>query len=101
MFSRFGVPKEILTDQGTNFMSGLLKEIYRMMGIEAIRTSSYHPQTDGLVERYNQTAQRPKSWDKLLPLVMFAYREVPQESTVFSPFELISMAETFGDLSIY
>ena len=55
VFSRFGIPKEILSDQGTNFMSQLLKELYRLMKIHPIRTSPYHPQTDGLVERFNKT----------------------------------------------
>ena len=48
-FSRMGVPTEILTDQGSNFTSQLLKEVYRMLKIKPIRTSPYHPQTDGLV----------------------------------------------------
>lgn len=80
LFSRYGIPREILTDQGSNFMSELLKEIYKLIGSKSIRTS---PQTDGLVERYNQTLKsmlkkvlltEKRSWDKLLPLVMFAYR---------------------------
>ena len=50
-----GIPKEILTDQGTNFTSQLLAEVYRLLCIQPIRTSPYHPQTDGLVEQFNQT----------------------------------------------
>ena len=55
-------------------------------------------QTDGLVERFNQTLkgmlrknarEDGKDWDALIPFVLFAYREVPQESTGFSPFELM------------
>ena len=74
-----------------------MKEVYVLLGIKPIRTSPYHPQTDGLVERFNQTlkamlrrmAQDEKDWDKLVPFVLFAYREVPQASTGFSPFELM------------
>ena len=55
MFSRVGVLREILTDQGSNFTSKLLTEVYKMLHIQPIRTSPYHPQTDGLVERFNQT----------------------------------------------
>ena len=54
-FSRVGVPQEILTDQGSNFTSRLLREVYRLLHVSPIRTSPYHPQTDGLVERFNQT----------------------------------------------
>ncbi len=49
LFSRVGVPKEILTDQGTNFTSHLLVELYRILHVQPIRTTPYHPQTDGLV----------------------------------------------------
>ena len=51
IFARMGIPKEILTDQGSNFMSQLLAEVYRLLYVKALRTSPYHPQTDGLVER--------------------------------------------------
>ena len=50
-----GIPKDILTDQGTLFMSRTLWELYGLLGIKAIQTSVYHPQTDGLVERLNKT----------------------------------------------
>ena len=55
LFSRVGVPREILTDKGSNFTSQLLAEVYRLLKVKPIRTSPYHPQTDGLVERFNQT----------------------------------------------
>ena len=50
-----GVLKEILTDQRTNFTSKLLAELYRLLHVKAVRTSPYHLQTDGLVERFNRT----------------------------------------------
>ncbi len=58
LFSRVRIPEEILTDQGTNFTSRLMGQLNRQLGITAIRTSPYHPQTDGLVERFNQTPLR-------------------------------------------
>ena len=54
-FARVGVPEEILTDRGTNFTSQLSTEVYRLLQIKLIRTTPYHPQTDGLVERFNST----------------------------------------------
>ncbi|KAL5491441.1 hypothetical protein EMCRGX_G016727 [Ephydatia muelleri] len=96
LFSRVGIPKEILTDQGT---SQLLAELYRLLNIHSIWTTPYHPQTDGLVDHFNQTlkamlqrtvTQEGKDWDRLLPYLLFAYHEVPQTSTGFSPFELLN-----------
>ena len=55
LFSTVGIPKEILSDQGTNFMSQLLRELYNLLNISQIRMSPYHLQTDGLVERFNKT----------------------------------------------
>ena len=98
LFSRVGVPREIVTDQGTNFLSLLLRQVYSLLGIKGIKTTPYHPQTDGLVERFNRTlktmlrrfvSQTGKDWDEWLPYLLFAYREVPQASTGFSPFELL------------
>lgn len=109
VFSRVGIPKEILTDQGSNFTSQLLAELYRFLHIHPIRTTPYHPQTDGLVERFNKTlkallqkatADVGKDWEKLIPFPLFAYREVPQASTGFSPFELLYGRPVRGPLKI-
>eukprot|EP00731_Ephydatia_muelleri_P007213 Em0003g1461a len=109
LFARVGIPVEILTDQGSNFTSQLLSELYSMLHIHGIRTTPYHPQTDGLVERFNQTlkamlrktaVQEGKDWDLFIPYVLFAYREVPQSSTGFSPFELLYGREVRGPLDV-
>lgn len=66
--------------------------------MKAIRTSPYHPLTDGLVEQFNQTLKsmlrmtadkEGNDWDRYIPYLLFAYREVPQASMGFSPFELL------------
>ena len=49
MFSRVGIPGEILTDQGTPFMSRIMKDLCVLLKVSQIRTSVYHPQTDGLL----------------------------------------------------
>ncbi|KAJ8346947.1 hypothetical protein SKAU_G00283480 [Synaphobranchus kaupii] len=53
LFSRVGLPEEILTDQGTPFMSRIMRDLCQLMKVTQLRTSVYHPQTDGLVERFN------------------------------------------------
>ena len=109
VISRVGIPKEILTDQGTTFMSRTLRELYELLGIKSIRTSVYHPQTDGLVERFNRTLKNmirkfvhedAKNWDKWLEPLLFAVREVPQASSGFSPFELLYGRRPRGVLDV-
>jgi len=55
IISRHGVPAELLSDRGANFVSGLIKEVCQILGIKRLNTTAYHPQTDGLVERFNRT----------------------------------------------
>lgn len=55
IFAWVGLPKEILTDQGTNISSKLMAELCQLLNIRALKTSVYHPQTNGLVERFNGT----------------------------------------------
>ena len=70
-------------------------ELYDQLGISRIKTSAYHPEANGLVERFNGTLKvmlkkfvrgQVTHWDKYLPYLLFAYREVPCESTGYSPF---------------
>ena len=97
-FSRVGIPREILTDQGTNFTSALFTQLCRKLNIDKLQSSPYRPETNAIVERFNGTLKSmlkklvdegAKDWDEYIPYVLFAYREVPSETTGFSPFELV------------
>ncbi|CAI5678540.1 unnamed protein product [Oreochromis niloticus] len=90
MFTRFGVPEELHSDQGRNFESQVLGEVCRRLGVRKTRTTPLHPQSDGLVERFNRTlatqlailtSQHQRDWDQHLPLVLWAYRTAVQESS--------------------
>lgn len=83
VISHHGVPVELLSDRGSAFLSHLMKEVCQLLGIHRVNTTAYHPQTDGLVERFNRTlidmlAKRVErngnDWDTQLPYVLFAYR---------------------------
>ena len=98
VFSRFGPPAVIHSDQGRNFESNLMHEIYNMMGVKKSRTTAYHPQGDGLVERQNRTLQEiisnfvsehHNNWDLWLDQAVFAYNTSIHESTGLSPYELV------------
>ena len=109
MFSRVGVPDEMLTDCGSQFTSEVMKEVARLLSLQQLTTSVYHPMCNGLIERVHATlkqmlrrmcAARPKDWDRYLPALLFAIREVPQESLGFSPFELLYGRNVRGPMAI-
>ena len=55
VISRHGVPEQLLSDRGKNFLSSLVQEVCKLIGTKKINTSGYHPQCDGLVEKFNST----------------------------------------------
>ncbi|KAL7868740.1 hypothetical protein SRHO_G00101240 [Serrasalmus rhombeus] len=94
MFSRFGAAEVIHSDQGRNFEAGVFSAMCECLGIQKTRTSPLHPQSDGLVERFNRTlakqlailtAEHQRDWDIHLPLVLLAYRSAVQDSTSCTP----------------
>ena len=93
-----GVPKRLLSDRGGCFLSQIICELYRLLNIQKLNTTAYHPKTDGMVERMNRTLiemlskaahKDPKTWDLYLPYVLFAYRTSPHDSTQMTPFKLM------------
>ena len=95
--ARHGAPRVSLSDRGTSFLSKLEAEVCKIFQIQKVNTPSYHPQTDGLVERFNSTAlcqslsmyvgKNQKDWDDFIPLILFAHRT--------------SISETIGDSLFY
>ena len=86
-----------------------MKEVSRLLSLQQITTTPYHPICNGLIERFHMTlkqmprrvcAERPKDWDKYLPALLFAIREVPQEPPGFSPFELLYGRNVKGPMAI-
>ena len=98
VITRHRVPSELLSDRGALFLSKLMEDVYKLMGITKTNTTAYHPQTDRLVERFHRTLtdmlaksveKNGKDWDKHLPYVLFAYRSGLLQSTGESPFYLL------------
>jgi transposase InsO family protein len=94
VFSRFGAPRQLLSDRGPEFESKLLAELCRMMRIDKLRTTSFKASTNGAVERFHSTLnsmlakmveEKQRDWDECLPLVLAAYRASKHESTGYSP----------------
>lgn len=97
-FSRFGLPRTIHTDQGRDFESHLFKQLCQLLDIEKTRTTPWHPQSDGMVERFNrtletllrQTIQTDQSdWDLQIPICCMAYRASVHDTTKQTPNALM------------
>eukprot|EP00731_Ephydatia_muelleri_P031382 Em0022g896a len=98
IFCRFSVPEQLHSDQGRQFESAVIKEICNLLHIEKTRTTAYHPQSDGLVERFNRTLlsmlttcgrSHPFEWEDHIRKVCFAYNTSVQATTGYSPFFLM------------
>lgn len=97
-FTRFGFPKVIQSDCGTNFTSRYFKKKMDEFGIKHMTSAPYHPESQGQVERFHQTLksvlkkfclETGGDWDKELPYALFAIRSIPNDSVGLSPFQLI------------
>ena len=108
-FTLVGLPRSVQSDQGSNFMSGLMQQIMFQLGIKQFKSTAYHPESQGALERFHQTLKNmlraycteyDKDWDEGVHLVLFAAREAVQESLGFSPFELLFGHAVRGPLKV-
>ena len=108
-FTLFGLPKAIQSDQGSNFMSNVFQQVVHELGIKQYKSSAYHPESQGVLERFHQTLknmirtfcmQYEKDWDDGIHFLLFAARESVQESLGFSPFELVFGHTVRGPLKL-
>ena len=98
VLTRHAAPKRILTDQGSNFMSELFEQVNKLLGVEHSSTTAYHPQTDGLTERFNKTlmmmlsmytSEEQDDWDEYIPYVLMAYTSSIHPATGQEPFTML------------
>ena len=98
MILRHGYPEEIVSDQGREFCNQLIDLLEQLTGFKHKITSAYHPQSNGLDERLNQTLksklqqlvnEHMDDWDELIDNILFAYRSSRQDSTKCTPFLLM------------
>ena len=108
-FTFVGLPKSVQSDQASNFMSGIFQQVMHELGIKQYRSSTYHPESQGALERFHQTLKNmirsycfdtEKDWDEGIHLLLFAVRESVQESHGFSPFELVFGNSVRGPLKL-
>ena len=98
IISRFGVPRKIISDRDPRFTGAFWKRIFKLVGTKIALSTAFHPQSDGQTERTNRTLETilrtqingtQTNWDDLLPMAEFAINSTPNESTKFSPFQLM------------
>ena len=96
--SRYGVMQHLHTDQGREFESKLIQDLAQLLGVNKTRTTPYHPQSDGLVERCNRTLkdmlskvvdENQNDWDTWIPHVLLAYPTAVHASTGVTPHRLM------------
>jgi hypothetical protein len=95
VFSKHGVPSDIVSDRGSTFTSQFMSALGRLLNIKMNYSTAYHPETDGQTERTNQTLEsylrmytnyQQDDWADLLPIAEFAYNNAPHSATQVSPF---------------
>ena len=95
--TRFGVPRHVISDKGKQFESELFLELSKIIGFYRLRTTSYQPQCNGLIERAHRTLKaaimaRKESWISALPIVLMGIRSMPNCSN-FPPFYAVTGAQ--------
>lgn len=95
-YTRFGIPAEILTDNGSCFINALQTQLCKMLGISPIKISPHNPRSNGMLERWHRVLKTTivksgniKEWEKIVPLALFASRDTPHTSTGLSLFEVM------------
>ena len=94
--SRFGVPDTITTDQGSQFVSKLYQHLTRLLGSDRIKTSSYNPRANGMIERFHRQfkaslrcLEADRNWYEHLPLLLLWFRSTHKEDIQASPAEMV------------
>ena len=106
VFSNTGIPAELLHDQGQVFMGKVTTTLCGLLNIKQLKTTAYHPQTNGILERWHgclknmlrKQEEGPREWDRLLKYCLLAYRATPHAATLFSPYELVHGRQLRGPL---
>jgi hypothetical protein len=97
--SRFGVPMYLITDRGTQFESDLFKHLSDIIGFQRLRTTAYHPMTNGLLERMHRTMKNSlrcklkdtHEWLNSLPVILLGLRNTPASNNL-TPFNMVTGA---------
>ncbi len=97
IFSRTSVPEVVLSDQGSQFCGKVMGQLCSWLGVEKVKTSPYHPETNGCVERMHGTLKSVLGkciadgidWVDQINFVLFVLREMPHKDSGYSPFDLV------------
>lgn len=97
VFSRYGPPKTLLSDRGPNFMSSIVTELSKLLGVKRLHTSAYRPQSNGATERVNRSilqclrihCKSQEQWADFIPAILYSFRAMTSQHLGHSPFYLM------------
>ncbi|GKT30058.1 hypothetical protein ADUPG1_001365, partial [Aduncisulcus paluster] len=100
IFGRFGLPRCIRSDRGTQYVNGMISELYKKLGVTPHKVLPYHPQANGIVERTNQEVIRHmriaamrigdnEEWEQLIPLAQYVINTTKNRMTGKTPYEAL------------
>ena len=97
---KFVAPAQILTDQGSNFLSDLFKNTCKLLKIRKIQTTAFHPESNGSLERSHTVLaeylrhyvrEDQTNWDEWVPYAVYVFKTTVHTTTEYTPFELVEI----------
>ena len=101
---KFGAHAQILTDQGSNFLSDLFKNTCKLLKIKTIQTTAFHPESNGSLERSHRVLaeylrhyvhEDQTNCDKWIPYAVYVYNTTVHTTTTYTPFELMASGQKY------
>lgn len=108
VYAHLGLPRRIISDRGTQFLSSFTQELFRLEGVQTNHSTAYHPKTDGQTEHQNEELEtflciwvnsHQDDWARWLPNAQFQYNHLAHSATKISPAAALFGATPYDGFS--